>query len=469
MTKPTKDWRDEVALDRYQVIAPLLDEALDPAKRSQMRKRIMEESGHSERSLFRYEKAYRDNGFAGLKPVGRESRRKHPGLASNFDELLVEAIQLKREVPTRSVSQIIMILEMEGRAAQGQLARSTLQRHLYNAGFGKKQMKIYTQARRSSSKRYCPPHRMMLAQADIKYGRKLPIGKNGKSVQTYLSVVIDAHSRFVLHSAWFDNQEAEIVESTFRMAILKHGKIEKIMCDNGTQYKAIQLRTTLAKLGIKQTFNRPYSPSSKGCIEVFNRFVDSFLAETKAHKIKTLEELNNHWNAWLEAYYHEKPHEGIREYYESHGIEVPEAGISPKQEWSRDSRALAFLDAGVVGEAFLHHEKRKVDQAACISFKGKKYETSTALIGATIEISYDPMAPETIAVSYPGMKSFDAKPLVIGSSTSKKAQLPSHMLAEEPEESRFLTAIGLRHEAGKALKANAISFAGFKKEVDPHV
>lgn len=37
----------------------------------------------------------------------------------------------------------------------GILKRSTLQRHLYDAGFGKKQMKKYTDARASSTKRYC--------------------------------------------------------------------------------------------------------------------------------------------------------------------------------------------------------------------------------------------------------------------------------------------------------------------------
>ena len=47
---------------------------------------------------------------------------------------------------------------------------------------------------------------------DIKYGPKLPIGKNGKKVQTYLSSIIDDHSRYILASTFYDNQEKEIVE-----------------------------------------------------------------------------------------------------------------------------------------------------------------------------------------------------------------------------------------------------------------
>ena len=72
--------------------------------------------------------------------------RPSPSLPENFDELVSEAIQLKREVPSRSISQIILILEMEGRVAPGALKRSTLQRHVYDAGFGKKQMKKYMEA-----------------------------------------------------------------------------------------------------------------------------------------------------------------------------------------------------------------------------------------------------------------------------------------------------------------------------------
>ena len=49
-----------------------------------------------------------------MKPVNREMRRS-AALPENFDDLVAEAVQLKREVPSRSVNQIIMILELEGR------------------------------------------------------------------------------------------------------------------------------------------------------------------------------------------------------------------------------------------------------------------------------------------------------------------------------------------------------------------
>ena len=114
----TKAWQEDQALARFQMISPLLDESLDQAKRVELREQLSRQYQVSTRSLYRYEDYYRKNGFAGLKPMNRESRRRQ-SLPDNFDELVKEAIQLKREVPSRSVAQIILILEMEGLVPPG--------------------------------------------------------------------------------------------------------------------------------------------------------------------------------------------------------------------------------------------------------------------------------------------------------------------------------------------------------------
>ena len=135
------------------------------------------------------------------------------------------------------------------------------------------------------------------------------------------------------------------------------------------------------------------------------------------------------------------------------------------QEWNRDSRSLVYLDAGVVAEAFLHHEKRKVDKGGCISFQGRKYETKTSLIGFTVEIAYDPMAPETVTVHYPGIVPFQAKPLEISSYCDQKPALPASMQPVEPETSRFLDALEKKYNESMQQRADAISFSSYGKEV----
>lgn len=464
----TKVWQEDQALARFQMISPLLDESLDQAKRVALREQLSKQHQVSTRSLYRYENYYRENGFSGLKPMNRESRRTQ-SLPENFGELVSEAIQLKREVPSRSVAQIILILELEGLVPPGILKRSTMQRYLYKSGFGKKQMKKYTDARKSSSKRFCKPHRMMLVESDIKYGLKLPIGSNSTRVQTYLVVIIDNHSRYVLEAKWYGHQRESIVEDCYHRAILKHGKIRSCYHDNGKQFVSRQLIQSLSMLGIRVLKAKPYSPQSKGGVEVFNRFVNAFLAEASAQKIRTLEELNRFWDIWLEEYYHNKPHEGIEEYYKSLRSPVPAGGISPLQEWNRDSHPLVFLDTDVVGNAFLHHEKREVDKGGCISVAGQMYETSTSLIGAKVGISYDPLKPEIITVSYSGIKPFVAKRLQISEYCDPKPEIPVSMLPAEPESSRFLEGLKRRREQSLQMQANALSFSSYGKEDADHV
>ena len=123
-----QQWQEEEALRRFQLISPLLQADLDDAKRIQLRKKIAEENHISVRSLYRYEKAFSERQFTGLKPADREKHRSQK-LPENFEFLLEQAIQLRKEVPERSVAQIIYILETEGLAAPGALKRSTLERH----------------------------------------------------------------------------------------------------------------------------------------------------------------------------------------------------------------------------------------------------------------------------------------------------------------------------------------------------
>ena len=110
--KEVKKWQDEEALKRYGMIVPLLDPELDEGKRRQMREEAAERNGISKRTLYRYEKGCREEGFEGLRPAGRTKKRRQ-GLSENFERIMEQAVQLKREVPKRSVRQIIKILELE--------------------------------------------------------------------------------------------------------------------------------------------------------------------------------------------------------------------------------------------------------------------------------------------------------------------------------------------------------------------
>ena len=453
-SKEVKNWRDEQALKRLEMITPLMDPDLDEAKRCQMRGKIAEKNGITTRSLYRYEKYYRENSFDGLRPMNRQKRRSMK-LPENYDEIVAQAIQLRREVPKRSVRQIIKILEIEGWAPPGVLKASTLQRHLYNAGLGKKQMRKYAESRDTSSRRFCRPHRLELVQGDIKYGPQIR-DKGGKLIKTYLSSLIDDHSRYILQSEFYDNQRAEIVEDTFYKAVLKHGSFDCGYLD--------RLQKSCGKLGIRLLHAKPRNAEGKGKIEKFHQVVDSFIAEIRVAHVHSVSELNERWKYYLEEEYQKESHDGIKEYYEALDVTVPQGGISPEMEWNRDARKLTFLDVGTVSEAFKRHELRQIDKAGCFSFGGRLYEASTALAGAEVEIVYDPLHTEEIEVRYQGVTPIKAKRIRIGAYADKKPPMPIGMTDQIPETSRLLDALEKKYKEDHRLLADAISFTGYGKE-----
>ena len=465
--KEVKKWQDEEALKRYGMIVPLLDPELDEGKRRQMREEAAERNGISKRTLYRYEKGYREEGFEGLRPAGRTKKRRQ-GLPENFEKIMEQAVQLRREVPKRSVRQIIKILELEGWAQPGVLKQSTMQRHLYDAGLGKKQMKRYAEKRETSSRRFCRPHRMELLQGDIKYGPDLRT-TSGELVKTYLSSLIDDHSRYIVQSEFYDNQRQEIVEDTFHKAVLKSGKFDCAYLDNGAQYTTEHLGKACAKLGIRIVHAKPGACQSKGKIEKFHQKVDQFMAEIRAAHVHCVEELNRRWKIFLEQEYQKEAHAGIKEYYESYGVSVPACGITPEQEWMRDTRGLVFMDVSVVAEAFLHHETRRIDEAGCFSLRGSRYEASAALANMEAEIAYDPMDMETVAVRCRGTEALLAHRMEIGAFSSKVPPVPMGMTGSVPETSRLLDALEKKYKEDHGKMARALSFGEYGKEAGRHV
>lgn len=165
----------------------------------------------------------------------------------------------------------------------------------------------------------------------------------------------------------------------------------------------------------------------------------------------------------MEQDYQKKEHSGIREYYESMGVEVPADGISPEKEWRRDTRRQKFLDVGTVSEVFTHHEKRTIDKSGCFDLMGVKYEASAALVRLDVEIAYDPLNMETVSVRRGKMDEIKAHPVRIGAFADKNPERPAGMMGMLPETSRFLDALEKKYNEEHRRTANALSFADYGK------
>lgn len=437
---------EEMAVQRMQLLSPLLADGLDPAKARQIKRQICETTGLSERTIRRYLAQYREKGLEGLKPKGK-SRQTPEAIPP---QLLEQAILLRREVPTRSVAQIIQILEWEGLAQPGQLKRSTLQEKLTQKGYSSRHMRMYSDTG-VASRRFEHKCRNQLWQSDIKYGPYLPIGSNGEKKQVYLVAFLDDATRFVLHAGFYPTLDQRIVEQGFRESIQAYGVPEAVYFDNGKQYRTQWMRRTCSELGIRLLYARPYSPESKGKIERFNQVIDAFLAEVDLEKPKTLDELNGRFQVWLSECYQHKPHSALSQ------------NQSPEAAFRSDPKALRFTEPETLAHAFLHCETRKVDKAGCISFMGKKYEVGLTFIGCKVQVIYDPADITEVTIEYEGHTPRKARQLVIGERAGKRPEMPKHLEKQPTENSRLLTAAQNQYDERQTRTLPAVSYRRVKQ------
>lgn len=439
---------EAIAAERLQLLSPLLAEGLDPAKAKQVKAQICTQTGLSERTLRRYMAQYRKEGFSGLKPKQKAYLSPEKAISP---QVMEQAILLRREVPSRSVAQIIQILEWEGLAGPGQVKRSTLQEKLAQSGYSTRQMKIYA-SDGTAARRYQRKRRNQLWHSDIKYGPYLPIGPNETKKRVYLATFLDDATRFVLHGQFYPTLDQVIVEDCFRQAIGKFGIPESSYFDNGGQYRNKWMSRACAKMGIRLLFAKPYSPEATGKPERFNRVVDAFLKEAALEKPKTLAELNKLFWIWLEECYQNKPHSAL------------EGMKSPAQAYHGDVNPLKFLSPETIADAFLHCEERRVDKSGCISFLNEKYEVGLPFIGCKVDVIYDPADTSELRIEYEGYPSWMAKRLVIGEKTGPRPKLPEHMQPLPAQSSRLLSAATQQNEQRLIKQIPAVIYRTVKKD-----
>lgn len=367
--------KQEVAKKKMEVIAPLLDPHLTTAERIEKKKKAAEENKLSVKTVHRYYMQYMNGGYNALLPRGQS----RPERRVVSPEVIDAAVELRREINSRSVRTIIDVLEGEGLVEKGSIKRSTLQRNLQEVGWGTKQIADRTFASDKAALRFQKRHRMQLAQADIKYGPVLLI--NGRKVKTYLVAWIDDFSRYILGGTLYSSQTSFDVHKSFREMIETYGKPVTLLCDNGSQYIAKILKDTCLRLGITIRHALPYAANVKGKIERYNKEVSKFVEEAQLEGFKSMEKLNAYYTAWQEVTHQNYNHSAL-----------DEGKMSPKEFFEGDSinTPLNFVDKKDLDEAFLVVLKRSVHTDGTFSLYGEKYEVENYnLRGNKITVYYD--------------------------------------------------------------------------------
>ena len=435
------------------MIAPLVGDGLDKGRRYDLTREIAEKYDVSERTLRRYVNAWKEGGFEALKPK-QGWERPDSRLDANFENIVSAAIELRRESPSRSVKDIIKILELEEAIGPGSVARSTLQRHLQAKGYASSQMRMYTK-KGAAARRFRKARRCELYQTDIKFGPYIKT-ESGRKKQIFLVTWIDNATRFAVCCRFYINQESDAIEDSLYRAIQNFGAPDKIFSDNGGVYRSKWIKRACAILGIGLLKARPYHPEANGAAEAFNKAATKFISEAALMKLSSLAEYNEMLSLWLDEYYHKVPHSGNN-------------GVSPGAAFGSDKRPLNFVPAEKLRDAFMHVETRKVDKTGCISFNGGLYEVGLAYIGRKIEIRYQPTWDGEVEVISEGSKPFIAKKLVIGRNCGVTGELPEHMKIQPPETSRMLAGLKKQRDSNQRPTEIATTFKSYWEEGGDYV
>lgn len=373
----------EVALFRYGLVRPLLDDRLSPGERARLVAELVavEHPGPNGRrvrvsrtTIYRWLKTYRDGGFDALLPHVRA-----PGPTSDAG-LLELAVRLKRENLRRPATLVweLIAADLAATGEDRQLPSvRALQRHFARLGLNRPPVgQVKVRGRFEAEK---------VNDRWIGDGMHGPHINGGRAI---LMAFIDDHSRLLVGHHWGFAEDSVRLEAALRRGLATRGIPLQTYVDNGSSFVAAPLHRACAVLGIQLTHSKPGEPEGRGKIERFFRTVRSqFLIEVEQRGVDDLDELRELFVAWLERRYHRRVHS--------------ETGQSPLERFTAaDTPAVAGPE--LLREAFLWSATRQVTKTATVSFQANRYEVDPALVGRRVELIFDPFDLNRIEIRHNG-------------------------------------------------------------------
>ena len=401
-----------IALFRYQLIREPADEQVGAKARGAMIRTLAAQEHpwpfggtkrFSRESIDRWVKAWKKDGFDGLKPAPRAQG------PITEPRVLLLAETLKREKPHRTAAQIKRIITTTLGDAPSE---TTLLRHF-------RSLELATGVPGAATGRFETEASNEIWVGDALHGPRI------EGRKTYLFAFVDDHSRMVVAARWAFAEDTVRLAAVLRPALQTHGIPANVYVDNGSAFSDKALLRVAAKLGIRLIHSAPYRPQGRGKIErFFNTVTQQFLGEItvtnqpslpgtgQGSEISTLAELNSLFTSWVQVLYHRSVHSTT--------------GQTPLERWdaSWTNRTPVRKSPEVISEAFLWSAIRKATKTATVSLLGNIYQVDPMLAGTKVELVYDPfdLAASITVLSYRGVPAGKATLLEIRRHVHPKAK-----------------------------------------------
>lgn len=208
--------------------------------------------------------------------------------------------------------------------------------------------------------------------ADFMHGPKLYKGK--KKRKSYLHVIIDDSSRYVVSGRFYPSETTQSLISELMTAVRRYGIPQRLYTDNGSAYNSRHLKIVCANLSMQNPHTPPRRPRGRAKVERFFRTVrDQFLAR---QKYKTFDEINSAFIQYVSDY-HRRIHSTLE--------------CSPLEKRLRVESVCQIVPEVADIESLFRLKRRcRVGNDQTIRLHKKAFEVPGCLPGSRIAVCYMP-------------------------------------------------------------------------------
>lgn len=383
----TEEEKNEIALKRYNMIAPLL---IDPERYPSNREffRMQGHKLHKEgvttihaRTIERWYYQFKKGGFDALKPQTRVDFGKPRKGKDVIDQIII----LKRNYPRLSATGILKMLRESG-VTKDQISLSTVNRVVNS--IPKEQMNI------EPMYRYELEHINEVWCGDSSHGPYLYRDK--AKVKLYIIALIDDASRLITAARIFEADNTINLLSTMKLAVSKYGKPKRFNFDNGSNYKNAQINIVTARLGVGVHYCRPYNPEAKAKIERwFKTLKSQWMSTLNYSEFHSVEEYQVSLNEYVNNY--------------NNNVHSSLNGLTPMERYLKEVELVKKIDEYSLEKDFLFEIERRVSIDNIVVIDNKEYEVPAVYSSKKVRIKY--LDPKDGVFIVDNDKQIEIKPL----------------------------------------------------------
>ena len=372
----TLDQKQQIALFRYSVIAPLESGSSDPSISNREFFRRAAKLSYTDpdgkpvsfgaSTIEKWHRTYKKHGFEGLMPQSRKDEGQSRVLD---DDIKSQATFLLKEHPSITAAQIYRTLMTNGTIHPGQVSLSTVERFI---------RLIHRQdgiADHKDMRRYERPHIHEVWYGDTCFGPflKTPDGKK----RLYIIALIDDASRMIVGADVFFNDSFINLMEVIRSAVTKYGRPALFSFDNGPSFRNKQMELLAARIGSSVHYCEPFTPTSKSKIERWFLTVRmKFLASLDMRDFQDLEDFRNAFAAFVTEY--------------NRTIHSSLNGKTPQDRFFLESQLIKRIPEETIHHSFLLEDERRVSPDCVVVIDKQEYEIHYRYAKQRIRFRYSP-------------------------------------------------------------------------------